>query len=399
MSNPKRPDDFDDLSKTTPFVDPSKKPTDQASKPESGWEKTNYIKIDNPREIPMSSWEKDEPAPESDKTSAFTYIPPASSQREEIDKTRDYGLQTQSKPVTTESIHRPSTEQTQKSASAVANRDEHKSEEKVNLIPPKFMYILVIIIFLLLAGTMIISYLLFYKKHGFDVVLVGAHPNSDAFVDGVRWGISSSDGSIRLLGLRAGEHKIEVRNPSYLYDTETIRGDDGEQVKVTLKYRSKTTPTPQPVPDECSNIRKGEFEKAARCANEALDKLGDKFTVEELLRAMNLYIINFDSGKYDIKPKDMSFLEKAAGYMKKLPPNVKIEVGGHTDNVGDDASNMKLSENRAKAVRDALIGFGVRPDLLEVRGYGETRPKASNDTEDGRFQNRRIEYTAIIRSN
>ncbi|HEX8737035.1 MAG TPA: OmpA family protein, partial [Pyrinomonadaceae bacterium] len=75
--------------------------------------------------------------------------------------------------------------------------------------------------------------------------------------------------------------------------------------------------------------------------------------------------------------------------------NVVIEVGGHTDNRGQPADNQKLSENRANAVKDALIKFGVNQDILQMKGYGATKPKSSNDTEDGRFQNRRIEYTAL----
>ncbi len=81
--------------------------------------------------------------------------------------------------------------------------------------------------------------------------------------------------------------------------------------------------------------------------------------------------------------------------MKKLPPTVQVEVGGHTDNVGTDESNQILSDNRAKAVREALIKFGIKPEMLTEKGYGSKKPKAPNDNENGKFQNRRIEYTAV----
>ena len=81
--------------------------------------------------------------------------------------------------------------------------------------------------------------------------------------------------------------------------------------------------------------------------------------------------------------------------MKQLPSNIVVEVGGHTDNAGTDESNNVLSDNRAKAVRAALIQFGIKPEALTEKGYGETKPKATNDNEDGKFQNRRIEYTAV----
>jgi OOP family OmpA-OmpF porin len=72
-----------------------------------------------------------------------------------------------------------------------------------------------------------------------------------------------------------------------------------------------------------------------------------------------------------------------------------IEVGGHTDSDGSDAANQALSESRAKAVREALIKFNVKPEMLTEKGYGESKPIKTNDTEDGKFQNRRIEYSAV----
>jgi outer membrane protein OmpA-like peptidoglycan-associated protein len=72
-----------------------------------------------------------------------------------------------------------------------------------------------------------------------------------------------------------------------------------------------------------------------------------------------------------------------------------IEIAGHTDNTGDAAANMTLSQQRADAVRNALIQDGVAPALLTAKGYGDTRPIASNDTPDGRLQNRRTEFSVV----
>jgi outer membrane protein OmpA-like peptidoglycan-associated protein len=74
----------------------------------------------------------------------------------------------------------------------------------------------------------------------------------------------------------------------------------------------------------------------------------------------------------------------------KAYPTVHLKIGGYTDNVGDPAANFKLSDERAKSVRNEMIKMGVEPSRLLAEGYGEQYPVASNDTEEGRAQNRRI---------
>jgi outer membrane protein OmpA-like peptidoglycan-associated protein len=70
---------------------------------------------------------------------------------------------------------------------------------------------------------------------------------------------------------------------------------------------------------------------------------------------------------------------------------LRIEVEGHTDSVGSDAYNQRLSEQRAESVRDYLLSQGLKGDILTAKGFGETSPVASNDTASGRQQNRRVE--------
>jgi outer membrane protein OmpA-like peptidoglycan-associated protein len=72
-------------------------------------------------------------------------------------------------------------------------------------------------------------------------------------------------------------------------------------------------------------------------------------------------------------------------------PELKLEVQGHTDNVGDDDYNLRLSRARAAAVRDWLVANGVAGSRLGVNGYGKARPVASNDDDNGRARNRRVE--------
>ena len=125
----------------------------------------------------------------------------------------------------------------------------------------------------------------------------------------------------------------------------------------------------------------------------ALNALKPGFGPKDVASALNLTVINFPTGQADIPAFNRAVLNRAAAVLKQLPAGTTvIEISGHTDNVGDEASNMLLSQQRAEAVRAVLIEAGVPQQMLTARGYGSTRPKASNDTAEGRYQNRRIEY-------
>jgi outer membrane protein OmpA-like peptidoglycan-associated protein len=98
----------------------------------------------------------------------------------------------------------------------------------------------------------------------------------------------------------------------------------------------------------------------------------------------------FDTGKYSLKPGAREKLAKVAGILVSYP-ELNIEVGGYTDNVGGDAMNQTLSENRASTVRDYLVNQGVATNSVSAKGFGNTLPVATNDNSSGRQQNRRVE--------
>ncbi|PKN43532.1 MAG: flagellar motor protein MotB [Deltaproteobacteria bacterium HGW-Deltaproteobacteria-18] len=101
--------------------------------------------------------------------------------------------------------------------------------------------------------------------------------------------------------------------------------------------------------------------------------------------------INFDFDKSDIKPEYYQELADFASYMRQQQSFTVVEIAGHTDSVGSDAYNQKLSERRAKAVRDYMVNeLGMDDKLFSAVGYGESKPIAGNDTEAGRAENRRI---------
>ncbi|MBI3512222.1 MAG: PD40 domain-containing protein [Bacteroidetes bacterium] len=98
----------------------------------------------------------------------------------------------------------------------------------------------------------------------------------------------------------------------------------------------------------------------------------------------------FATGKYDLQPTSQAELNKAAKWLK-ANPNIKVEIAGHTDNVGDKKSNQLLSENRAKAVYNYLVSQGIDASRMTYKGYGDTKPKVKNDSNEHRQMNRRVE--------
>lgn len=112
--------------------------------------------------------------------------------------------------------------------------------------------------------------------------------------------------------------------------------------------------------------------------------------------AYTIHDINFASNSAVLEPESMVVLEEFAAYLKEHP-KMKITIEGHTDNVGDDAKNLDLSNERAYAVFEALtVKFGVpRNQITGSKGYGETKPIADNATEEGRAKNRRTEFVIV----
>jgi len=108
------------------------------------------------------------------------------------------------------------------------------------------------------------------------------------------------------------------------------------------------------------------------------------------VRLNNLF---FNSGKSDLLPSSVPELKRVAKIIQK--ENLKVEISGHTDNVGDTKMNQKLSEDRANSVREFLISEGVSENLLTTIGFGESKPVESNNTTRGKAKNRRVELRFI----
>jgi outer membrane protein OmpA-like peptidoglycan-associated protein len=114
-------------------------------------------------------------------------------------------------------------------------------------------------------------------------------------------------------------------------------------------------------------------------------------TAEKIELKQTIY---FDFNKSTIKPVSFPLLNEVAQALKDHA-TIRVRIEGHTDSRGNDAFNLRLSQRRAEAVRTFLIGRGIEEARMEPRGYGETVPIASNRTDAGRAQNRRVEFIIV----
>ena len=111
----------------------------------------------------------------------------------------------------------------------------------------------------------------------------------------------------------------------------------------------------------------------------------------EIGKMVVLNNIFFNSNEYNLLPESKTELKQLIVFLKENP-KVSIEIGGHTDDIGDDESNLMLSKNRAKTVFDYLINNTIPANKLSFKGYGESRPLSNKNTENGRKMNRRTEF-------
>jgi outer membrane protein OmpA-like peptidoglycan-associated protein len=132
-----------------------------------------------------------------------------------------------------------------------------------------------------------------------------------------------------------------------------------------------------------------------RALNEVLER--DLYVVPlEVGQSIRLNNIFFEFAKATLTDESSHELDRVLPYFRKFP-GLRIEIAGHTDAIGSDAANQKLSEDRANSVREYLIKNGVRIDKIEAIGYGEQVPVATNESDEGRQLNRRVEFKVIAK--
>lgn len=127
----------------------------------------------------------------------------------------------------------------------------------------------------------------------------------------------------------------------------------------------------------------------------AVDKDGCPIAIEEVARVELL--VNFDFDRSEVKEQYLPEIERVARFMEQYPDRV-VELEGHTDSRGTDAYNLGLSQRRAEAVMAELVGrFGISPSRVSAKGFGESQPIRSNDSAQGRAENRRV-ITVVIKT-
>jgi outer membrane protein OmpA-like peptidoglycan-associated protein len=193
------------------------------------------------------------------------------------------------------------------------------------------------------------------------------------------------------------------KNGIWYYPKELV---DAKKAVANAKNAGKDKTCPKEY-DEAYALKKKAYETYWACKDkEAIDMAKDAtnkanalcpskpMKAEKVIDRMTLSI-NFDFDKATIRKADMADLKKAIEFVKKYP-GAKVRLEGHTDWKGKEKYNQVLSEKRAEATKEYLVSKGnIDAARISTIGYGETKPVASNKTDEGRFQNRRVEVLIL----
>lgn len=170
-----------------------------------------------------------------------------------------------------------------------------------------------------------------------------------------------------------GEYQVTATVQGFKPLTKPATVKHGFKTRIDFTLEPEVAPPPPPAPIPIEKKSKVYIEK-------------EKIVITET--------IHFETGKAVILPISYSILNSVAEVLKQNP-NIKVRVEGHTDSIGSDELNMRLSQARADSVMKYLISQGIDPGRLEAKGYGESLPIADNATPEGRAKNRRVEFTII----
>ena len=183
-----------------------------------------------------------------------------------------------------------------------------------------------------------------------------------------------------------------VPNASMLIkgDTITVNAPDAAALDKMVADLQAAAPA-MTVKAEGPLNEQSEIDNSLTASQAAIDNLGQDPDPRDVARALSLQVVNFEVDKAVIPEVNKPLLNNTVKIMQQVP-NMKLMIIGHTDKTADAAYNMKLSQERAQAMKDYLVAQGADPSKLMTKGMGETDPIADDATDQGRFRNRRIEF-------
>lgn len=192
-----------------------------------------------------------------------------------------------------------------------------------------------------------------------------------------------------VLGLLKGMPNISL---DWVGDKITLKGADAAKLNELLAKIEALVPNTEVI-IETPVSTEDSINHSLSAAQDALSSINtNQVDIDAVIKALNLQIINFSTGSNQIPDANKAILDKAATLLKNAK-DAKLTVAGYTDSTGNANSNKALSQKRAQAVVSYLVSQGVDESQLTAVGHGADNPVADNSTEDGRFKNRRIEFS------
>jgi len=199
--------------------------------------------------------------------------------------------------------------------------------------------------------------------------------------------------------------RFTVGATGYVSYTYTVDVRDRNDITIRLR---RTAPQPQPAqpaatappvarqPQPADPVTTPPASVSAQPAKVPTPEVVAKTDLSTLVvgKAVTLDNVYFDQSSYLLRPESYNQLNQLVGILRSRP-TLQIEISGHTDNVGDPRLNLALSENRARVITNYLITRGVPASRLTYKGYGQTQPIATNDSEENKRKNRRVEVRIL----
>lgn len=200
---------------------------------------------------------------------------------------------------------------------------------------------------------------------------------------------------------READHLTEVMGKVNAGNSEALVLQNERQQRMISSLRKETKSQEQELTQAEQKLVMAKQQEAELARQQSLTQTADKIRREFRPNEAEVFTqdgkvmvrlkgLNFASGKTTLTPKNKAFLQKVEAALNDVPAS-KIEVQGHTDSTGAAETNMRISEERAKSVQQALIASGAHSQNVDAIGLGDEKPISNNDTATGRAQNRRID--------